>query len=120
MTKKNTSLIAEKSFELVFRNIDIGRKKDIGKIGARCQLNPPAATTSAVSVDELFFALKNRAKKSIRTVPRGQFIPNSPARGAVVERCAFSHFWAYVGLMLETSALALRYVNRVGQRSPPC
>jgi len=48
-------------------------------IGVRFQLNPPTVTTSAVSVDELFFALKNRAKKSIRTKPRGRFIPKSHA-----------------------------------------
>ena len=47
-------------------------------IGVRFQLNPPASTTRAVNVDGLCFALKNIAKKPIRTRPRGQFSPKSP------------------------------------------
>ena len=48
-------------------------------IGVRFQLNPPDATTMAVSVDEPCHAIKNIAMRSIRTRPRGQFGPKSHA-----------------------------------------
>jgi len=52
--------------------------KNLVEMGVRFQLIPPDATTRAANGDGLCFALKNIAKKLIRTRPRGQFSPKSP------------------------------------------